>query len=280
MPEFEFLIKGSDVKPVHRRLKDRFSYVCWEYPRSLSDEKKSDIYRSLVEVSTKAFGADMTPYWRDRSRDGYLDQITKFFLVFNSENQMVGWTGYHRFDVEGRTCLFLDSTGILPNLQKTGVMTQIFGHTLTSELWHNKLFPIYLAMRTESPVVYHAFYRVVGKGNIFPNPEMTHPTDVQRIGKFLAGWLKQEDKFELSSLRIRGAYDNLDALYGEQPVSENDKINQYFQHQLRPEDAFIVIAKLDIVGAAKLFARGMARKFKFGNSSHKLSRKLSRIRGI
>lgn len=260
MPNLETLVKQFSVRPVRQPLSGGFNCACWNQPRSLTYDERREIYRVLVEVSTVAFGADMFPYWRDRAKDGYLDKITNFFFVTDADGEVVGWTGYHRLDVHGTICLFLDSTGILPKLQKTRLMTLVFGRALAKEMLRNMLRPVYLAMRTENPVVYYAFFKIVGMGNIYPNLVKEASATVQRIGTFIAGWLNQGNKFEPSSMRIRGAYDNLDALYGEQPVCDDERINAYFQRSLRPEDAFIVIAKMSSLGSARLLARGLARK--------------------
>ncbi|HVG21885.1 MAG TPA: GNAT family N-acetyltransferase [Blastocatellia bacterium] len=258
MVQIDALIKDFQRKPVWSKLSKGFKCVYWIHPCSLSDDDKSAIYAALADVSTIAFGADMKPYWHGRSHDGYLDKITKFFLIIDPENQVVGWTGFHRFKVGETSCLFLDSTGVLPGLQKTGVMTQVLGRALASELIRNRLRPVYLSMRTENPVVYYAFFKIVGPDNIYPNLAKEAGNTVRQLGKYIAGWLKQDNKFEPETLRIRGAYDNLDALYGEQPLCEHEKINGFFQKHLRPEDAFIVLAKMDVFGSAKLFTRGLA----------------------
>lgn len=258
MVQIDSLIKDFQHKPARLQLSKGFRCMYWTYPQTLSDENKNAIYQALADVSTIAFGADMTPYWNSRSQDGYLDKITRFFLIVNPEDQIIGWTGFHRFKVGGVRCLFLDSTGILPNLQKTGVMTQVLGRALASELIRNRLRPVYLSMRTENPVVYYAFFKIVGQENIYPNLAKKAGSGIRRLGEYIAGWLKQANKFESEILRIRGAYDNLDALYGEQPVCEHEKINRFFQKHLRPEDAFIVIAKMDVSGSARLFTRGLA----------------------
>lgn len=244
MTAFSPLIRAFNVQPVIRPLTRGYRSARWSPPAVLPPVHKQAIYSALVEVSTRAFGADMTPYWRDRARDGYLDRITRFYFIHDAEDRIVGWTGYHRLSLAGRTCLFLDSTGVLPELQNTGIMTRLFGQFLLWEVVRSEPFGLYVAMRTENPVVYQSFYKVAGERNTFPCLVAPVPERVQEMGRQLASWLEQSDKFEPSSLRVRGAYDNLDALYGELPTCDDDNINRYFRQQLRPVDAFLVLARL------------------------------------
>jgi hypothetical protein len=83
---------------------------------------------------------------------------------------------------------------------------------------------------------------------------------VQELGRYLSTWLGQTEKFEPQSLRIRGAYDNLDALYGELPRCGDEAINQYFRKHLRPEDAFIVVAQLDWATSYKVVWKTLSER--------------------
>jgi GNAT superfamily N-acetyltransferase len=258
MPKFHDLRAHLNIHPGVRPLGRGFSMATFTSPALLDQDAKTRIYATLVEVSTQAFGADMTPYWRDRARDGYLDQITRFYFVVDAADEISGWTGYHRFQFEGETCLFLDSTGVLPRYQRSGVMSRLYTRLLTTEFLGNTLRPIHLSMRTESPVVYHTFFRGLGSANIYPSPDREVPVQLQRIGSKLAAWLGQAAKLEPTRLLIRSAYDNLEALYGELPVCADERINAYFRSHLRPEDAFIVIARFDLGTLARVAARSCA----------------------
>ncbi|QRK05690.1 GNAT family N-acetyltransferase [Archangium violaceum] len=244
MTAFSSLIRPFNVKPTLLPLSQGYRGACWAPPAALDAAHKQAIYGALREVSTLAFGADMAPYWRDRSLDGYLDKITRFYFIHNAEDRVVGWTGYHRLTLAGQTCLYLDSTGVLPELQNTGIMTGLFGQFLLTELLRAGTRSLYVSMRTENPVVYQSFYKVAGERNTFPSLSTPVPERVQEMGRQLAAWLKQSDKFDAPSLRVKGAYDNLDALYGELPTCNDDNINTYFRQHLRPVDAFLVLAKL------------------------------------
>ncbi|NMO18470.1 GNAT family N-acetyltransferase [Pyxidicoccus fallax] len=244
MTSFSTLVRSFDVKPTLRALPRGYRSACWSPPASLGAAHKEAIYGALREVSTLAFGADMTPYWRDRSRDGFLDRISRFYFIHSADDRIVGWTGYHRLKLAGRACLYLDSTGVLPELQNTGIMTGLFSQFLAWEMLRSGPWGVYVSMRTENPVVYQSFYKVAGERNTHPCLTASVPPRVQEMGRQLSVWLKQSDKFEPSSLRVKGAYDNLDALYGELPTCDDENINRYFREHLRPVDAFLVLAKL------------------------------------
>ncbi|WP_240359740.1 GNAT family N-acetyltransferase [Pyxidicoccus trucidator] len=248
MPAFSTLVRPFNVKATVLQLKRGYHGACWAPPARLEPAHKQAIYDALREVSTLAFGADMTLYWRDRAAGGYLDKLTRFYFIHSEDDRVVGWTGYHRLKLAGRTCLYLDSTGVLPELQNTGIMTRLFGHFLLGELLRAGPQGLYVSMRTENPVVYQAFYKVAGERNIFPSLSVPVPDKVQEMGRQLAAWLGQSDKFDAPSLRVKGAYDNLDALYGELPTCDDDGINRYFRQHLRPVDAFLVLARLSNPG--------------------------------
>jgi hypothetical protein len=275
------LPQDAGAKPRRGRLGRGFSYVCWAAPRALGENGKATLYREIIKVASATFGDDMTPYWTGRAADGYLEKITKFFFVMR-EGQVVGWTGYHRLQVEAGTCLFIDATGVLPELQQTGVMTQVISRFLASEFIRNKLKPVYIAMRTESPVVYQAFYKAVGERDIYPNLLKAPPPHVERIGRYVAGWLKQAEKFDPATLRILNAFEgpcpwrwtgNADECDAGHPVCQDVRINSYFSERLRPEDAFIVIARMSATVGARLLGRALGKNVGRRRLSRKAVRK-------
>lgn len=261
------LPQDAEGKLRQGRLGQGFTYVCWTDPRALSESSKEALYREIIKIASVTFGDDMTPYWTGRAADGYLEKIAKFFFIMRDE-QVVGWTGYHRLKVEGRTCLFIDATGMRPELQKTGVMTQVFSRFLASEFVRNKLKPIYVVMRTESPVVYYAFFKTVGQDNIYPNLLKAPPPVVEKIGGYIAGWLNQADKFESPTLRILNAFEgpcpwrwtgNVEEHDAGHPLCSDVQINSYFLEQLRPEDAFIIIARMSATVSVRLLGRALVK---------------------
>jgi len=262
------LMLEAGAKPRRGRLGRGFTYVCWARPRALSDESKRALYGEIIKTASATFGDDMTPYWTRRAAGGYLEKITRVFLVM-LDGSAVGWTGYHRLKVAGETCLFIDATGVLPELQKTGVMTQVFCRLLAAEFARNRLKPLYLAMRTESPVVYNAFLKIVGEGDIHPNLVKPAPQVVEQIGRFVAGWLDQSEKFEPATLRILNAFDgpcpwrwtgNAGEEEAGHPLCDDARVNNYFLERLRPEDAFIIIARMTAAAGARLLGRALTGK--------------------
>ncbi|GAA3310363.1 hypothetical protein GCM10020295_77270 [Streptomyces cinereospinus] len=86
-----------------------------------------------MEISTKAFGADMTPYWHDRRKGRFFEKVSKFCLLVDPLGNISGWTGYHRRIFGNAHCLYLDSSGVLPESQGGGLMGHVHARMIASE---------------------------------------------------------------------------------------------------------------------------------------------------
>ncbi|HVR11758.1 MAG TPA: GNAT family N-acetyltransferase [Thermoanaerobaculia bacterium] len=230
-------------RPVVESLPGGFRLASWLRPSLLSAASQDDIFATLVRISTRSFGADMAPYWAGRKAGGYFQKISRFCLIIAADGTVVGWTGFHRQRFGGRHCLYLDSTGVLPEHQGSGIVSRVQSRILARELAAHAFSSLYLITRTENPVVYRMLQRAVGAERIHPSPRRpVVPEVIQRIGADTAVWLGQEDVFDPPRLKVAGAYSNLDALYGELPTSGDGALDAFFQGNLRPVDAFLVIA--------------------------------------
>jgi hypothetical protein len=111
------------------------------------------IYDALIPVTTRSFGADMTPYWAQRSKEGYLERLAEFVLVSSPEGHMVGWTGFHVLPYDEHTLVYLDSTGMVPEQQSRGVMRDLMRARIHDAVLPSCAAdrPVYLAARSESP---------------------------------------------------------------------------------------------------------------------------------
>jgi ribosomal protein S18 acetylase RimI-like enzyme len=230
-------------QPLVQPLPGGFRLASWRRPSALSEESQDHLFATLVRVSTRSFGADMTPYWAGRREGGYFRKISRFCFILAGDGTIVGWTGFHRQKFGGQSCLYLDSTGVLPEYQGSGIVSQVQSRILARELAAHAFSSLYLITRTENPVVYRMLQRAVGPERIFPSPQVPIvPELIQRIGAETAAWLHQEDVFDPPTLKVAGAYSNLDALYGELPTCGEHELDAFFQRSLRPVDAFLVIA--------------------------------------
>lgn len=258
---FAGLLERVRPAPRLRALPGGFTLAEWPRPAALDDESRDEIFGQLVRVSTRAFGADMDPYWAGRREGGYFQSITRFFLLADPAGEIAGWTGYHRRRFAGKECIFLDSTGVLPEYQRSGVISAVQARAISRELMRTPLSTIYLITRTESPVVYRMLHRALGPGRVFPAPGLEVPTAVQAIGTEVAAWLGQSHLFTAPNLTIAGAYASLDALYGELPSCGDTELDRFFRASLRPVDAFLVIARASALAAATYLARrALARR--------------------
>lgn len=202
------------------------------------------IYQALVPVTSSSFGADMTPYWEQRSREGYLERLTEFILIADPSGTFVGWTGFQVLPHNEHTSVYLDSTGMMPKWQSKGVMRELMRqHVLAAALSACMAdLPVYLAARSESPIFYRLMSSLVDRDKLFPHPTAPVPRDVGVCGQHLADWLGQRDIFDPSSLILRNAYGGtLTELYGELPSTGDSDLDKLFRGKLGPLDAYLII---------------------------------------
>jgi len=237
-----------------------WSYAQWASSTAqFSRSSKDAMIACLVEVSTRAFGADMTSYWAGRDADGFFDKVTRFCLLVDPQGMVAGWTGQHRKVFDGCACLFLDSSGVIPELQGGGLMSRLHARIIVREVLARTPRPVYLVTRTENPVVYCLLRDGCGSSNIWPSPHAGPSHRASAIATAASHWLGQRDKFDPASMLVRGAYDNLDALYGDLPSSGEAVTDEFFQNSLRPEDAFIIVARAFIPHVVRKWADREAR---------------------
>ncbi|WP_035850924.1 hypothetical protein [Kitasatospora azatica] len=210
---------------------------------NLSDQER--IYQALIPVTTSSFGADMTPYWTQRSKEGYLERLAEFVLISDSEGTMVGWTGFHILPYDTFTLVYLDSTGMVPTRQSGGVMRALMRRQVVDSGLADCPAdrPVYLTARSESPIFYRLMRKLLDSGELYPHPHQPAPEDVVEAARHLAKWLGQEDILDAPSLTVRGAYQALDELYGELPTTGDADLDKLFRGQLGPLDAFLLVGR-------------------------------------
>jgi hypothetical protein len=224
---------------------DLTAYVVARPGETLNRSVHRRIYSALVPVTTRSFAADMTPYWAQRSKEGYLERLAEFVMVADPEGAMVGWTGFHILPYDEVTLVYLDSTGMIPEWQSRGLMrklmrARVHGAVLPSCPTDR---PVYLSARSESPVFYRLMRSLLDTHELFPHPTLPVSTDVAKCGALLAEWLGQRDLFNTSTLAIQGAYGALDELYGELPATGDTDLDKLFRDRLGPLDAYLLIGR-------------------------------------
>ncbi|MEZ4449740.1 MAG: hypothetical protein R3B09_09680, partial [Nannocystaceae bacterium] len=271
MTRYDQMIAAVRVPPREVPLGGGFRAAYWGGPRTFDAESQRAIYAAIIEMASAVFGDDMTPYWRRRAEEGYLDTISKLYIVGDPAGELVGWTGYHRMRISGETCIYTDATGVLARVRRYGLMRRILTRCVLEELARNRLRPVYWTMRTESPVVMHSFRTTFGEANVFPRIDADTPLKVRELGRATAAWLKQEEKFCPASMRLEDAFDGPcpwrfgadgQPLAGSHPESSDEALDRFVAAQLRPEDAFILIARHSIANVLRLTSQALRSRLR------------------
>jgi GNAT superfamily N-acetyltransferase len=241
-PRLDELLGPRRVWPPEQPLADGVTYRELWSPASLDPRAKPGIYRALEEDASRAFGADLSNYWHDREVEGFLDGIARFVMLFDYDQVLVGWTSYWLMEqCGGRVCLYVDSTVVAPEYQSRGLMRRLFPILLTSEpaLWAPGG---YVTARTESPIFHRLFAGLFGEERVHPRPGAQPPPDAVACAAELAEHLGQRSNFDPPTLRVLGAYANVEALYGELPSCGDPRLDRFYREQLGPLDAFLLVA--------------------------------------
>ena len=220
--------------------------VIREPGRTLNVSTHRRIYEALVPVTTRSFAADMTPYWAQRSQEGYLERLAELVLVEDSDGAFVGWTGFHLLPHDEHTIVYLDSTGMVPEWQSRGVMRELMRRRVTESALPACPAdrPAFLTARSESPIFYRLMRSLVDHDQLFPHPDAAVPADVSRCGLHLADWLGQRAILDPSTLILRNAYGSLSELYGELPSTGEPELDRLFRGRLGPLDAYLIVGRV------------------------------------
>jgi hypothetical protein len=221
------------------------AFVVGHPGRVLNQSAQTRVYQALIPVTSSSFGADMTPYWAQRSKEGYLERLAEFVLISDAQGAMVGWTGFHVLPYDEFTLVYLDSTGMVPDRQSGGVMRALMRRRIVESALPECAGdrPVYLTARSESPIFYRLMRKLLDSGTLYPHPSEAAPRDVVESAEQLARWLGQSDILDAPSLTVRGAYQALDELYGELPTTGDADLDRLFRDQLGPLDAFLLVGR-------------------------------------
>ena len=247
MPKIVDVLQGLQEQCLRITLNEDLNAYIVEQPKdTLPFSVQADIYDALIPVTSSAFSADMTGYWAQRSREGYLERLTEFTLISNKSGSIVGWSGFHLIKDWRHTIIYLDSTGILPQLQSRGTLgTFSRGRLLESAISKIQAgHAVYVTARTESPIVYHGIRQMFSDSKtLYPQVGDAPPDEIVNIGTQLAGWLGQTSIYDSDSMIVRNAYDSLDELYGELPKIGDHELDTLFRESLGPLDAYLLVGR-------------------------------------
>jgi hypothetical protein len=198
------------------------------------------MFDAFVQMCAYTFGVPFGDYWAERRAEGFLRSLRHLSLVVAPDGRVAGFTTYQVRRFRGRRTIFIDSTAVLPEFQTAGLMAPIFGRNFALERCRVPLGRLYSVVRTENPVVHVALGTMLGEGKLHPAPGLPIPDDVRAVARDTAEWLGQTHCYDESVLAVRAAYPGMGALYAELPKSGVREMDDFFEANLAPEDAFLI----------------------------------------
>lgn len=240
-PDQVALLEGIRPAPRIRRLTGDWSYASWEDTAKLPEDAQNRLATHLGTIASETFGGDRTEHWRARCASGFFRRITGFYLIIDPWREVVGLISYHRQRFAGAHCLYLDSSAIVPSAQRGGLVGRLQTTLIVRECLRRFPAPVHLIVRTGNPVIYRSLRNGCGPANIWPSPAGSAPELASAIGVAAARWLGQDDRFDPHTFRLRDAYD---ALYTGIPRCGEADLDAFFRRSLRPNDAYLVVARL------------------------------------
>jgi hypothetical protein len=242
----ELLEESRDSVSTFNLPADFRGYSVFDPGNILNVKTQEAIYSILVPITTSSFGADMTPYWAQRKAQGYFKRLAEFIFIADSDDQIVGWTGYSVLKFEGYENIYIDSSGMIPAKQSRGIMREVWTERLVKGAFarNNRTGRLYVSARSESPILYKLFCGLIGPDSVYPNVDGSLPNHILTCAADLAAWLGQSALLERKGLVIRGAYANLDALYDELPSTGDSVLDRLFREELGPLDAYLLVGEV------------------------------------
>lgn len=234
----------DDIHPAPKvaKLRKGFTRATWEGSATGKfDERAADwLYDAFVQMCDFTFGVPFGEYWAKRRGEGFLASLRHLSLVIAPDGRVAGFTTYQVRRFRRRRTIFIDSTAVLPEFQDAGLMAPIFGRNFALERCRMPFGRLYSVVRTENPVVHVALGTMLGEGKLHPAPQLPIPDDVRAVAADTAEWLGQSHCFDPSVLAVRAAYPGMGALYAELPKSGVRPMDDFFEANLAPEDAFLI----------------------------------------
>jgi hypothetical protein len=229
----------------HRRhdLPGGRSYVALAPPTDLLARGCAPLRAALVEVCNEAFGSETAETWQQRFAGDFLARLRRFYLLFDTSEALIGWSGYRAHTIRGERIVYFDSTGLLPAHQGHGLIPLIQRAAIAEEKRRHSGLAVSLVIRTRSPHGYRVAMRAFSPAAVVPTLEGTVPEARRALVADTATWLGQHP-FDPVTARITDAYGDRRPLYGNHraPLADDAHVNRLFA-ALGPADALLVFAR-------------------------------------
>lgn len=199
-----------------------------------------DVWReAIVEVSSAAFGTDMSGVWAGRYSGDFLQKLFRWVMIFASDETFVGSSGYRAETIGDERFIWFDTSSIHPAHRGHGIIVQLERAAIALESKRSSL-PVWYIGRTRSPVVLRANLKGFGAA-MYPNGREDVPEELKRVFKTAADWLGF-DGLDPTTGKIPDTYAGRPALYakGEEPVSADAEVNA-FMATLGPFDGVMMV---------------------------------------
>ena len=196
---------------------------------------------AIVEVSSAAFGTDMSGVWHGRFSGDLLPKLFRWVMVFDSDDVFVGSSGYRAETIGDERFIWFDTSSVHPAHRGHGIIVQLERAAIALESKRSCL-PVWYISRTRSPVVLRAHLKAYGAA-MCPNAREDVPEELRRVFITAADWLGF-DGLDPTTGKIPDTYAGRPALYREQPVSADAEVNA-FMATLGPFDGVMMVVGPD-----------------------------------
>jgi len=261
---FDKIDSTINLIPKQQDLSNGFTRVYWESNDSFDQASEEILYLTIVKLASEVFGDDMSPYWSQKRSQNFFNTASRLSLIFDQSGNPIGWGGLFLKLINHQHCLYIDATGIIQRYQNKNLLVETSTKDVL-DFWRKVKFQkLFLLMRTESSLVYDIFRKRAGETKIYPlinNRKV--PINIQKLAKEMAIILNQEDKINLDTLVIKNAFNgpcpwrwdkNLKPLLAEGLMnSRNNRIHQFINKKLNPEDSLIIVVEVSLIGVIRCY---------------------------
>jgi hypothetical protein len=236
-------------------------------PKRLHDASIDAIYDGITRLSDRIFRPGTAGFWRDEQDSGWFAQRERFYLIGDAHDELVGWTGYFRLRLAGRTCVFYDTAALLPSVQRSQIMTRLYRRVVLHELTRSPL-GFWAVALTQSPVVYCQLWHVMGPQHVYPSicaPTGGPPLEIARSCSEWLGTWKHTSATALpvslndSGFVLLGAAARWGSPDSRPTKSGNNDVDAFFERNLTWTDSLVVLWRFSLGWYFDYFFRQVRR---------------------